>query len=934
MRGGLVVILGLCAVGILGWLMLGDSGTRPADDIGIDDLELLDDDDGGEGIVGTDDEGSDGSTIVGTDDDGTGGGGPIKARASWAEGVRGTVISAEGGPIGGATIQLFERVATVATRNHGRPDGESVASTMTGEDGTFRVGPAPEGVPLRVRAEAKGFAPGIADVAVRGASVQIVLDRGGLLRIRIVDRAGEPVADAKGVHIADDVVTVAPADDEGVALFETLPAGSGTLVITAPGYRSVRDTQVAVTTDEESERTVVLETASQVEGTVVDGNTEKPVTDAQVTLHYPTLPTLSAEPQVATDHEGRFQLTNHAGERERIQYRVMKAGYAEARNTRSASDTSTIVIKLNRKLDAFRGIVYDTNRIPAAGIRVTYGRIGGLDEGENPPETRTKENGTFRLPPPPWASRGSGYQVIAISSAGEIGQRYVSIPAKPEQETKRIEIFLVGSGQLNGKVFDSDRAPVEGAVVTVEPDWTQRAGAGLHWQVFQAVKDRRLLKLQTVTDENGDFLFLRVPAMAFRVEASKGSERGTSGEAVVISPGQMSQMDVTLGTGGSIQGWVHDDQNDPVPGAQVRAIPVQRQPGSRTRSLTTRSRSDGTFELRGAGEGRYQLTATMIGFGSAVAKDVESGQTGVELILPQRGRIVGQVVMDGRPFRGTFTANARPSGQTGGLTPMAEGRAFSGGSSRTFNSEDGEFKLAGLPNGTYTVHVSTPDGLVGASRAVKVTEGQDSERVRVQITAGAVIRGRVRDDARAPMADAWVQVWPRRNVEDNDSATTGRSRTKKDGTYEVKGLGPGQYNVTVWARGRNWSVDVELGRGEKRTLDLVYEQPGRIEILVVDTDDRPIAEAQPDLVNSSGVRVHANYQASKRDGLIQDPQDWARMQRTDGNGRVVRHHVPPGRYKITARHRDYEGTSGDVWVEVEARGASQAKVVLRRKDGE
>lgn len=935
MRSGALILLGLAAAVVLGWLFLGESGPQRIDDVGIEGAGL---DDGGMGIGGADD-----GRAAGTNGTrGTGGGlspdgdrQAIRARASRAEGVGGRVVSADGEPVMGATVSLFERRGAGRV-GLGRPDGKALASTQTDEDGEFRVGPAPDQTPLRVRAQAAGYAPAIADVPVRGGYAEIVLDRGGSLRVHIVDRSGEPVHQAQAVHFADEVVTTVRADEQGVARFAALPAGSATLVIIASGYRSVRDPQLSILTDEETERTVVLAPAEAIEGTVVDAETDRPITDAQVTLHYPTLPTLTPEASVTTDHEGRFRITNHAGERERMQYRVLKAGYAEARRTRSGSDTSAIQVKLHRMVDAFRGVVYDTNRIPVGGVRVTYGRIGGISEGEDPPETRTDQTGNFRLPPPPWVTRGSGYQVIAMSEDGELGHRYVAVPAKPEMETKRIEIFLVGSGQLNGRVFTPDGKPVASAVVELEPDWSQRVGTGLHWQVFEAVRDRRLLALDTVTDEDGNYLFLRVPAIAYRVNASRGGERGTSRETVTITPGEMSQMDITLGSGSAIEGWVHDDRDEPVAGAQVRAIPIGRPGRGRPTLATTRTRSDGTFQLRGVGDGTFQIAASMVGYGSAVAKDVTAGQTGVALVLPQRGRLLGLVVQDGRPFGGTFSAEARIDAQAGGqMGARVGGRAWSGGqSARTFRAEDGHFALSGLAAGTYRVHVSTSDGMVGASDAIAVVEGRDTARARVEISAGAVLRGRVIDHTGGSMTGAWVQIWPRTNAQDNGAATTGRVRADKSGDYEIKGLGPGAYNVTVWANGRNWSVDVELEQGANRVLDLVYEQPGTIEVTVHDDEARPIADAQPELVSKSGVRVHVNYQASKRDGLIQDPQDWARMQRTDGHGRVVRHHVPPGRYKVTARHKDFVGTSEEVWVDVRAGGRSQARVMLRPKKDE
>ena len=919
MRAGLLIVVGALAAGALVWMLLGDDGVAPQDDYGIEDVDtdgtvdrsLMDADDGAGPL--TAERGTNGR---GTD--------LLEARASSSEGIRGTVVDTGGSPIAGATVQVFP--ATVRKPNDwGNPDAKVLASAAADAQGAFTAGPLPGDTSFRVRAQAQGYAPAEARVSVRGEHVHLVLDRGAALTVRVVSQSGEVVPDARVVHAADDVVTAVTSDDAGVAQFPSLSPGAGRLVVSATGYKSALENSITLQAEEEAERTMVLEPAAMLSGTVVDGTTGKPMTDVQVSVRYPRLPFVAEQPSVKTDHEGKFSIASEGGAREHVQLRATKAGYAEARRTRSGADTSPIELKMFRMLDPFAGSVYDSRGLPAAGALVTYGQHGSMLPDERVPQARTNELGNFELAPVSWAVRGTSYLVVAIGDTGEVGGRYLAVPAKNDAQIRRLDIRLVANGQLHGRVFDGAGKPIAGATVRAEPDWSQRTGHAIHQQLFQALEARKSIRVTTLTDEGGDFVLPMVPAISYQLQASYNGEEGNAREIVQVPPGGTAQMDITLGTSNGIEGTTVDSDRQPLAGVQVRAVAIGRR-GTRTRNLRTRSRSDGTFQLRGVAEGTYQLTGTLAGYGGAVVRDVTAGQTNVELELTRQGRVRGQVTQGG-PYNGTFTVQAQVS-SSGRDEGTMLGRNLGGGTARTFNTKDGSFELMGLAPGTYTLQARTPDGSVGTAGPIEVVNGRDTDGIHIALGQGAAIRGRVLDGSGRPFPRATIQVTPQRGRDDNTGATRGHARVNAKGEYEVKGLGPGAYIVAVWAQGYSWSEAVEVAEGETRPLDLRYKSPGIVEILVVDEDDRPVAGASPDLVSTTGQRVHANYHASKRDGLFKDHTDWERLQRSDDSGRVVRHHVPPGRYEVKARHHNYETPSEGVFVDVTSGSRQRVRVTL------
>lgn len=159
--------------------------------------------------------------------------------------------------------------------------------------------------------------------------------------------------------------------------------------------------------------------------------------------------------------------------------------------------------------------------------------------------------------------------------------------------------------QLSGRVVDasSDGKPVRRAIVTLTGS-TVPAGRS------------------AVTDDEGRFAFVDLPAGAYSVHASRpaflknafgASRPGRTGTPIALAAGEHARdITVILPRGSAIEGLLRDSAGDPAPGMRVEAIRIQRhaqgERGERAGVAFTDDR--GMYRVYGLPAGEYVLAAT------------------------------------------------------------------------------------------------------------------------------------------------------------------------------------------------------------------------------------------------------------------------------------------------------------------------------------
>jgi hypothetical protein len=202
---------------------------------------------------------------------------------------------------------------------------------------------------------------------------------------------------------------------------------------------------------------------------------------------------------------------------------------------------------------------------------------------------------------------------------------------------------------------------------------------------------------------------------------------------------------------------------------------------------------------------------------------------------------------------------------------------------RAGEARTGPGGLARVPArpGAYLVVVRAPGLAPGRTELVR-TQGEGPSRAEVELEPAAAVRGRARTPGGAPVAGARVRAvpivsrWPGFDQPSAPPEETGVTATDAAGAFQLEGLSPGSWAVTVDAPGTH---PVSLPRvpvpGEP--LDVTLEPLGAVEGIVLQPDGRPAAGA---LVRGAS----ADHGAEDRAGA-------------DGRFRLA---APPGSYVVQA----------------------------------
>lgn len=239
----------------------------------------------------------------------------------------------------------------------------------------------------------------------------------------------------------------------------------------------------------------------------------------------------------------------------------------------------------------------------------------------------------------------------------------------------------------------------------------------------------------------------------------------------------------------------------------------------------------------------------------------------------------------------------------------------------TLSGADGRYAIPALPAGTYTVTATRTgyatqtfgSGRGTASAGVTVTDGQAVVGIDFALIRAGAIAGRILDEDGTPLAGALVEALVSRSDSGRRTLVPAASaRTDDRGEFRVFGLTPGQYYVSasdpafsevrtesgalkyaptffpgVSAVSDARAVSVrDMGESPRVEFRLQLVPPARVSGRILASDGRPLL---------SGTVILTPIET---DGVaIVPPEDvWI-----GPDGGFSFGHVPPGRYRLTAR---------------------------------
>jgi RNA polymerase sigma factor (sigma-70 family) len=344
--------------------------------------------------------------------------------------IQGSVVDPDGQPVSGAKILV------------GYVSESSARQATTTNDGTFSVSGCKPGRQL-VSASADGYAATTteADVSSNSAPVLLKLQRGKTLRLRVVDKSGNPIPKAniwlntfeqgfsdpnrpKPVQVEYGPLT----DSDGRAVWTNAPDADLAFDAAATGYQRISDIHVR---PDGEEHVITLTTATVVHGTVFDETTGQPVPRFRIAVGWPEANPVNGTTNGHWSTIGRFWLDFSGGsysntfeepaiggmENPGYILKYMAEGYAPFVSRVIGADERDVQLDVTLRRATGRIVtIYGPDNQPAAGADVGLvfpGANLSLKRGGISRENiqaggsllRTDANGTFELPPDDAISR-------------------------------------------------------------------------------------------------------------------------------------------------------------------------------------------------------------------------------------------------------------------------------------------------------------------------------------------------------------------------------------------------------------------------------------------------------------------------------------------------------------------------------------------------
>jgi hypothetical protein len=412
----------------------------------------------------------------------------------------------------------------------------------------------------------------------------------------------------------------------------------------------------------------------------------------------------------------------------------------------------------------------------------------------------------------------------------------------------------------------------------------------------------------------------------------QGDSFVSSAAEVAPEPGQTLQQELVLGPGVTLAGRVLDARGNPLEGAFINTHVEGPGIWSASRARLTRSDAAGAFRIQALAPGKVQVQAQLEGYRTVERSlgllDGGDQRGDIELVLERGNALAGRVVWpDGSPAEATVAVQSEARAQ-----PLDEPDGQK-------TADDGAFQVSGLGDGpfriealaTKTEELLVRSELTGRERKKKkhttwkavvehVPAGTND--LLLTLSPGLALSALVVDDLGAPVTDFQVTAtrielqpggW-RRELDPLQ-----RSFRDTDGSFTLEGFVPGQWQVSLSARGHGPSepAQVELPGAER--LVLVLPREARVRGHVVDASGAVVPGAHVRAEREHGGHMLRFFGAGEG------------LERSDASGAFELTQLAPGTVRLVAQ---VEGRAPSQPLPLElAAGETRSEVVLELRLG-
>ena len=760
--------------------------------------------------------------------------------------VSGTVEDVSGGPVEGALVSITRLDAANLISFDRAPSG-----VLSSEEGRFAV-TLPRGTYLAMVTHPDYVANQASFEVVDGPrTVDVALTPGGVIE-GVVRMRGSEDAVAGAVVVASSPQATAQggvvADGEGRFRLAGLPSGVLSMNAVASGHASAEVTEVSLGIAETASDVVVwVEPAFTISGFVVpeggdEGNGLEGVWVGALSLQPPGL-TVARRPSEA---DGFFEIPGvQPGN-----YLVAALGEDRLPNLTGTSaqvedeDVTDVLVSMKAGVTISGrieppGPATVALSIDAEGMGLT-GMLGGLANAFV--RARTDEEGRFELHP---VAPGA-VKVVADADDGSHGEVAIEVGVEGEDD---VVVELEARVAMAGVVVTAAGEPVEDARVSVTRVDVQKSPN----QVSFSVNDNPMFGGGAATRDDGTFVArgLEPGEYEVRVRAGGGPSLNFDDDQAPGEPRSFTVPDggladvrlVVEARGGSIRGVVLDDDGAPVADAWVRAAlegggqrwldeVVEARTGRRGKEVEARMQdaprkgprqgaaamdalaggapvltdASGRFTIEDLRDGTYRVTAEANGGTSRVS------ESGVALGSDVKLEVEALASIRGRVKAGTKTVS-RYTITLQGMTPR----------SKQVNNAQGAYDVTGLDPGSYTVKVSSAQGVGEAE--VDLERGATAE-LDMTLDAFGSLTGTVVDANGEPLQGLVVMAMG----EDGSGSVSrglemmlgGGPRTDRRGRFSLDDVPPGSGTLRVF--------DPDGGEGGSARVDYDVEPGGSADL--------------------------------------------------------------------------------------------------------
>ena len=794
--------------------------------------------------------------------------------------IRVRVEAAAGEALAGATLELEWGVEQLPLDTWST-DGFRLEATSDA-DGRALFKVPPVGI-FSIRATRAGFAAARISPVLPGDEVTLPMSRGRILTGRVVSReTGVPLEGASVRLAVDRLRRFTESDDEGAFQFEDLPDGQVRLDALAEGFDLERVSAVEPDGERVGPALLELSQGADFHGQVVDLSGGRPIAAVEVNLRLrrgfdgddPVART------VRTNANGEFYFASIS--RSGLELELRAEGYADAIQTLVVQpEDHEATQEFSLAAEALvAGWVRRTDGSPVEGAEVT---LGGRSKEVGEDRTVTSgPDGRFLISA---VLPGQQYQLRAVQREEQLAPSESQTIAVPTAEApagaQEVEIILRAGARLRGVVQDALGQPAPYAQVILEDLPTAT------WRVLNRSP-------VVFADVLGEFQFEGLPDALVHISARSGEAVSEQLEIGLTSGSEQATV-LVLQQGLSLSGLVVDGEGVPVEEAWVSvfstvrdfSLPELPQSPESPKARKSKSRQPAPDQPK-ARQKRLSKEAQVAEKRRKAAEQKRKQQIAKLLERDRNGGLFRSAIGGGR----------------GGSTAFR-------GLARTDSS--GAFRLSGLLGDQQYVLVVRKEGFEPVRQYQLVPDelagGRALQRKIVLARLLSLTGMVVNSGTRLPLERFQVSARPvgEATPDDADLAALllrrqeqSRGFRSTDGSFELTGLRPGAYEVSVRARGfhspqpKRVELPGVLGAGGLYALTPASQVAGNVrkgngtELFGVPVFLIPESPPSTGPENSS--------KKSGKRGRRQRLQVFRRT--TNQQGEFLFNDVPPGHYQI------------------------------------